>query len=191
MCERIAEIRCLSKKKEVTVDLCHRILSPLRRLPPEILGEIFLKCKDEASGEPYTTLRKQPPSILSQICRSWRQVAINLPRLWDTLRVDYKPTTTFLPPEPSNHPVPLSLAVDIWADRSKPLPINFAIHSNHQFSGSRPIHPSLVASLRNISPRIRTLDIQAGLKFEVKLLHEGKVLDFKPSEQSRSPQGGF
>ena len=147
-----------------SLDLCHRILSPLRRLPPEILGEIFLICKDEASGKPHRILRRQPPSVLSQVCQSWRQVAINLPRLWDTFRVDYKPTTTFYPPELSDHLVPLSRVIDIWAHRSKPLPINIAIHSNHQFSGSRSMHPSLVASLRNLSPRIRKLDIQTGLK---------------------------
>ena len=162
MCGRIAEVRCLSTKKEFSLDLCHRILSPLRRLPPEILGEIFLTCKDEASENPQKILRRQPPSVLSQVCRSWRQVAINLPRLWDTFRVDYKPTTTFNPL--SDHPLPLSRVIDIWAHRSKPLPMNIAIHSNHQFSGSRSMHPSLVTSLRNLSHRIRKLDIQTGLK---------------------------
>lgn len=164
MCGRIAEVRCLTTKKEFSVDLCHRILSPLRRLPPEILEEIFLTCKDDALGMPHTTLRKQLPSVLSQVCQLWRQVAINLPRLWDTFRVDYKPTTTFYPPELSHHLVPLSRVIDIWAHRSKPLPMNIAIHSNHQFSGSRPVHLSLVASLRNLSERIRSLDIQTGLK---------------------------
>ena len=162
MCSRIAELRCLTTKKERSLDLCPRILSRLRRLPPEILGEIFLACKDEALGEPHTILRKQPPSVLSQVCRSWRQVAINLPRLWDTFRVNY--ATTFYPPEGGNHVLPLSRMIDIWAFRSKPLPINVAIHSNYQLSGSRPIPASLVTSLRDLSHRIRKLDIQTDLK---------------------------
>ncbi|KIM36907.1 hypothetical protein M413DRAFT_282102 [Hebeloma cylindrosporum] len=164
MCGRIAEVRCLVTKKEFSLDLCHLILSPLRRLPSEILGEIFLACRDAALQDPHTVLRKQPPSVLSQVCRSWRHVAINLPRLWDTFRVDYKPTTTFCPPEPSDYRVSLSRVIDIWSHRSKTLPMNISIYSNHQFSGSRPIHPSIVASLRNLSKRIRKLEIYTGLK---------------------------
>ena len=182
MCGRIAEVRCLTTKKEFSLDLCHRILSPLRRLPPEILGEIFLICKDEASGKPHKILRRQPPGVLSQVCRSWRQVAINLPRLWDTFRVDYKPTTTFHPPELHDHLVPLSRVIDIWAHRSKPLPMNISIHSNHQFSGFRSIHPSLVASLRNLSHRIRKLDVQTGLKSILEPIFSLPVAEFPALE---------
>ncbi|KAJ7230888.1 hypothetical protein C8J57DRAFT_1092348, partial [Mycena rebaudengoi] len=53
------------------------ILSPIRHLPPEIVGEIFLYFAPAlhigASGCPWK---------LAHICRLWRVIALSLGRLW-------------------------------------------------------------------------------------------------------------
>ncbi|KAJ6479294.1 hypothetical protein C8R47DRAFT_1050735 [Mycena vitilis] len=71
------------------------VVSPVRRLPPEILGEIFLystpslqKDHQLRKGSVYeypassTLHRAKIPWHLGQICRYWRTVAISLRSLW-------------------------------------------------------------------------------------------------------------
>ncbi|KAJ7044962.1 hypothetical protein C8F04DRAFT_1067178, partial [Mycena alexandri] len=56
----------------------HRaIISPVRRLPPELLCEIFeLSFND-----------KGPPWHLGHICRSWRHTALSHPPLWSSIAI--------------------------------------------------------------------------------------------------------
>jgi len=54
------------------------VLSPARRLPPELLGEIFVQCLDKSNNLSKTT----PPYVLSKVCQRWRKVALSLPDLW-------------------------------------------------------------------------------------------------------------
>ncbi|KDQ65170.1 hypothetical protein JAAARDRAFT_84583, partial [Jaapia argillacea MUCL 33604] len=50
------------------------LLSPIRRLPPEILSKIFLMCLDEV--EEIQVL------WLTEVCFHWREVALSTPTLW-------------------------------------------------------------------------------------------------------------
>ncbi|KAJ7184492.1 hypothetical protein C8R46DRAFT_461585 [Mycena filopes] len=59
------------------------IVSPLRQLPPEVLGEIFA-LSIGASGD---SERGEPPWYLGHICRSWRSIALTYPRLWTHLTI--------------------------------------------------------------------------------------------------------
>ncbi|KAI6044032.1 hypothetical protein EDC04DRAFT_2646812 [Pisolithus marmoratus] len=62
----------------------HKALtSPIRRVPPEVLGEIFYHCLPTA---PYVTPRDvEGPMVLTQVCRHWRAVAMSTPRLWTSM----------------------------------------------------------------------------------------------------------
>lgn len=66
--------------------LAHKALtSPARRIPPEILGEVFYHC---LSKTPYITPRDvESPMVLARVCRHWREVAISTPRLWSSLSI--------------------------------------------------------------------------------------------------------
>ncbi|KAJ7495466.1 hypothetical protein FB451DRAFT_1077110, partial [Mycena latifolia] len=59
------------------------IICPILSFPPEITTEIFLKCipSDSASLPSPATA----PLLLNQICRQWRQIALNAPDLWRSL----------------------------------------------------------------------------------------------------------
>ena len=65
------------------------IISPLRKLPPELLKVIFQK----TCWDPVTTFTL--PWSLSQVCQSWRMIVHTTPILWSciTINVDTKPTT--------------------------------------------------------------------------------------------------
>ena len=57
------------------------ILSPTRKILPEILSEIFLWCfADGALGS-----TADAPVVLGQVCSYWRSVANSTPRLWSSL----------------------------------------------------------------------------------------------------------
>lgn len=61
----------------------HRsLLVRIRNLPPELLQEIFMLYSETSTGYHRWI---QPPFILGQVCRSWRQAAMSLPCLWDKL----------------------------------------------------------------------------------------------------------
>ncbi|KAJ7044960.1 hypothetical protein C8F04DRAFT_520116 [Mycena alexandri] len=56
----------------------HRaIISPVRRLPPELLSEIFVLSFDD----------KGPPWHVGHICRSWRHTALSYPPLWSSIAI--------------------------------------------------------------------------------------------------------
>ncbi|KAJ7609005.1 hypothetical protein FB45DRAFT_707482, partial [Roridomyces roridus] len=60
------------------------ILSPLRRVPPEILAEIFswtLPGPDDGFALAGRKV-KHSPWILGHICRRWRAIALSTPSLW-------------------------------------------------------------------------------------------------------------
>ncbi|RXW23677.1 hypothetical protein EST38_g2168 [Candolleomyces aberdarensis] len=74
----------------------HRaLLSPARRIYPDLLSEIFARCSKGAPRKyprkittkiPDTFDPKQGPLLLTQICRSWRQTVIATPNIWSTIR---------------------------------------------------------------------------------------------------------
>ncbi|KAJ6476738.1 hypothetical protein C8R47DRAFT_657986 [Mycena vitilis] len=66
--------------------LCTSVLSPIRRVPPEIICEIFswtLPRTKRVAGEPPTGA----PWYLGQICGVWRQIALGLPSLWSSVAI--------------------------------------------------------------------------------------------------------
>nr|GAT53675.1 predicted protein [Mycena chlorophos] len=61
-------------------------LVPVRRLPAEVLGEIFLWTLK--SCYPRSRTGTRAPWYLGQVCRSWRNIALCLPHLWSKIRID-------------------------------------------------------------------------------------------------------
>ncbi|KAJ7045143.1 hypothetical protein C8F04DRAFT_989778 [Mycena alexandri] len=74
------------------------ILSPIRRIPPEILTHIFLLSApslEEFKHVPWYDLVERSPWTLGRICRRWRAVALASPALWSTIIIhgqyDFEP----------------------------------------------------------------------------------------------------
>ncbi|KAF5331752.1 hypothetical protein D9758_017191 [Tetrapyrgos nigripes] len=71
------------------------LLSPVRRLPPELLGQILeYCCQFPPPNKPRDRRRAVLPEalVLSHVCCYWREVAQSLPSLWSSLRVYLWPT---------------------------------------------------------------------------------------------------
>lgn len=72
------------------------LVAPIRRLPSEILSEIFLHCMDPKGFGPEYDFREQPcldkmPLLLGEICSRWRSIALSTPRLWASLSLSIRP----------------------------------------------------------------------------------------------------
>ncbi|KAJ7025508.1 hypothetical protein C8F04DRAFT_1128229 [Mycena alexandri] len=80
-------------------DRCASVFAPVRRLPPEILKEIFALCAPAPpkffEGHPSFAAEIKPGRIaqahllcLSQVCSNWHTTAMKTPSLWATIEVD-------------------------------------------------------------------------------------------------------
>jgi len=72
---------------------CHEAFPspPCHLLPPELLGEVFVRCLPQTN---YVTPSSNGcPLILTKICRQWRAVALSTPRLWASLSVSLSKVT--------------------------------------------------------------------------------------------------
>lgn len=61
-----------------------RALSPLRRLPKDVLREIFLLA---VADNPASLDARIGPWPISQVCGSWRSIVLSTPRLWSSILI--------------------------------------------------------------------------------------------------------
>ncbi|KAJ7138106.1 hypothetical protein C8R44DRAFT_555779, partial [Mycena epipterygia] len=82
---------------------CRSAMSPIRRLPPEILCEIFM-AHSSSSPQPHSSagekknISKSDLLLVSHVCAQWRTLALGTPRLWSDIAVDLY----FWPPDPTS-----------------------------------------------------------------------------------------
>ncbi|KAJ6468666.1 hypothetical protein C8R47DRAFT_1151286 [Mycena vitilis] len=89
------EIACLQKtidrlageRDELTAFVhAHKALtSPVRRLPLDIVQEIFIACLPTHRN--CVMSASEVPVLLGRICSSWRAISISTPRLWASLHI--------------------------------------------------------------------------------------------------------
>ncbi|KAF7293999.1 hypothetical protein MKEN_01446000 [Mycena kentingensis (nom. inval.)] len=67
------------------IDAHERVLTPIRQLPPEIMGEIFLRAveQEDAPWNPDTNISWR----LTRVCIAWRTLALASPYLWRKINV--------------------------------------------------------------------------------------------------------
>ena len=67
------------------IDTYSIILSPIRRIPDDVLHEIFSYCLPTNRNPVISP--SEAPLILTQICRSWRSVALSCPLIWARIHI--------------------------------------------------------------------------------------------------------
>ncbi|KAJ7785671.1 hypothetical protein B0H16DRAFT_1487623 [Mycena metata] len=65
------------------------LLSPLRRLPLDIIQEIFVACLPTHRNCVMSAV--EAPVLLGRICSSWRELSLSTPRLWARLHIAEPP----------------------------------------------------------------------------------------------------
>lgn len=120
------------------VSVHRQLISPVRRVPPDVLREIFISCLPENRNP--TMSAEEAPVILTRISCQWRDIALTTPRLWAALHIpvpnaspvfsgsyDCKSGKRLTPNEVTE--IRLS-AVAEWISRSGTLPLDFSVHEH-------------------------------------------------------------
>ncbi|PBL00034.1 hypothetical protein ARMGADRAFT_918027, partial [Armillaria gallica] len=84
----------LQEKAEWEIANYNTIRAPHRRLPDDMLSEIFFQCANEDLFQQNTDRigkdqniitsldNRQAPWVLTRVCKRWRATVLSLPRLW-------------------------------------------------------------------------------------------------------------
>ncbi|KAG7453256.1 uncharacterized protein BT62DRAFT_878843, partial [Guyanagaster necrorhizus] len=78
--EYLAHLDAEKKVMEEALAIYKRVLSPVRRLPPELLMEIFSWTRNSQSYHVHRM--KGSPWVVSHVCKTWRAAALSCPELW-------------------------------------------------------------------------------------------------------------
>lgn len=105
------------RKRELVsyVEDLDALLSPIRRMPPEIMSRIFEFCGDIGARGPHAEPSKRAPLLLGSVCRSWRALSFAIPRLWTTLYLRLPTGGTFVKQEE---------ILRAWLERSRLFPVS-------------------------------------------------------------------
>ncbi|RDB16566.1 hypothetical protein Hypma_002931 [Hypsizygus marmoreus] len=140
----------------------HCILSPMRRLPRELLIEIFLLTRDWLSEEggftpiPVGPYSKPSPLVITHVCSDWRKVALSMPALWATIRSSHE---KYDPSVPDSGPL-YDERLQTWLIRTgKHHPLDIT------FEGPPTYHetPCPVSWINPYMNRVRTLTLVGGV----------------------------
>jgi hypothetical protein len=107
--ERICELSAQRDQIQAYIDSHKALISHPRRLPVDILREIFIACLPANRNAVISAW--EAPLLLGRICSAWRTIALSTPRLWASL---HAPLDYILEEEPRK------LAVIEWLQRSGP-----------------------------------------------------------------------
>ncbi|KAF9040298.1 hypothetical protein BDZ89DRAFT_1060727 [Hymenopellis radicata] len=115
----------------------HTVMHPIRRLPLDVLREIFLICLDDQDPRADSLDTHGMPWVLVQVSSQWRVAGLSFPRLWSRVHVSFD--TLALHP----HPERLSHVLWLQLSRSKQYPLEVELSSYTHVSEMHPILPHL------------------------------------------------
>ncbi|KAL0568739.1 hypothetical protein V5O48_013248, partial [Marasmius crinis-equi] len=83
--EKLAKLQARSDQLDLLINQHRALTSPMRRMPDDILREIFVRCLP-IDALPARDLL-EAPLLLTRICRFWREVVITTPALWNSIHI--------------------------------------------------------------------------------------------------------
>ncbi|ESK82322.1 hypothetical protein Moror_2241 [Moniliophthora roreri MCA 2997] len=127
--EQISRLRARRDELKSFVNRHRALLSPIRQIPRDVLEEIMIHCLP-INRFPICS-SAEPPLLLTAICRSWREIALSTPHLWNTIHINLPPA---LRPELNDTLASVikerSQGVQRWLNSSGSLPLTFSLHTN-------------------------------------------------------------
>ena len=85
LCELVETMKIKRKTIQKRIDDYNIILSPVRRLPLDVLHEIFFHCLPTHRNPIMSS--SEPPVLLTRVCSSWRAIALSSPRIWSKIHI--------------------------------------------------------------------------------------------------------
>ncbi|KAK7463389.1 hypothetical protein VKT23_006744 [Stygiomarasmius scandens] len=96
-------------------------LSPIRRLPLELLSAIFHHCLPDL--EFISPRSSDAPMLLTHVCHGWRNLALSIPSLWSSISIHTNKDRCY----------PRKKLITTWLQRSGSKPLHFRIHEDLRF----------------------------------------------------------
>ncbi len=135
-----------AKARKATVNSLESVLSPLRRIPPEILLEIalYFQCESPCYKIENNLWR------FGRVCRKWRAVALSSRHLWTTVIIDDM-TCVGDVPEPADR------VLAEYLRRSGDAPLHIHAKFDNVRDDVVPVQEALINTLASHSHRWKTL----------------------------------
>ncbi|EGO01410.1 hypothetical protein SERLA73DRAFT_158738 [Serpula lacrymans var. lacrymans S7.3] len=127
-----AEPNLKGKRREFAelVGNLRALLSPARRLPPEVIAIIFTHCI--LHDEPLSPVSSQPPLILGRVCKVWREVVLSTRGAWTSLAIRFPPSVVSWDIFVEKN----LFILETWLQRSGSLPMSLALVSHGHLPSS-------------------------------------------------------
>ncbi|KAF7376850.1 hypothetical protein MSAN_00102500 [Mycena sanguinolenta] len=142
--DKLAEER---SRVAVYIEAHKALLSPVRRLPLDIIQELFVACLPTHRN--CVMSASEAPLLLGRICSSWRAILLSTPQLWSSMHV-VEPLRSPDDPTSSSLEAKVARRLEIthtWLGRSGQCPLSISLQSAsapHSPSGSpAPLAPSI------------------------------------------------
>ncbi|KAK7055863.1 hypothetical protein R3P38DRAFT_2404983, partial [Favolaschia claudopus] len=172
---RIANLRL---EKNLVQQRLDAHIYPVLTLPSEIISEILIRTLPVYPLRPPKT-GLSSPTLLSQICSPWRDIALSTPQLWRAFSVSFGRH-----PKSTNSRRQIELA-ETWLARSGACPLSIEIHKKGSDHGKHPyavitahrerwehlwITSSIVevSAFRRSTPLLRSVHLDGSLPFRPK-----------------------
>ncbi|KAJ7472724.1 hypothetical protein FB451DRAFT_1558891 [Mycena latifolia] len=143
MQQKLEQLKARRQELAEDIDAHLALLSPARRLPEDILREIFVASLPSTHNAIMAS--RESPLLLCQVCSGWRNVALTTPQLWSSLHL--------VIPDESRAENIYSL-VERWISRSGILPLSVSIGvSSSLMNSDTTIAAPFIALLVAVSTR--------------------------------------
>ncbi|KAH7887193.1 hypothetical protein F5I97DRAFT_2060025 [Phlebopus sp. FC_14] len=143
LCQKLRAVETKLKEGRTRVQESQRfhraLMSPIRRLSPEILAEIFCHCLPENPPIPHA---KTIPLVLTRVCQRWRSIAMATPQLWSSLTIPIRQVVND----------EYRLQYDTWMARAKSVPLVLVVENIYHIDPLM-ITPCLLDWLRRLFNR--------------------------------------
>ncbi|KIK10251.1 hypothetical protein K443DRAFT_670873 [Laccaria amethystina LaAM-08-1] len=100
---------------DASLQLRKSLLAPIRRLPPELLSEIFAHCLPNKRF--VTPSPTSAPLFLGQVNALWRNISMSTPKLWSSMEISHELCK----------PDRLLPLMETWIARAKERPLSLSI----------------------------------------------------------------
>ncbi|KAG7089032.1 hypothetical protein E1B28_010743 [Marasmius oreades] len=79
-----------NERLKKAVEMGKSVLSPIHRMLPELLTQIFSYLREEIDVIPSTGRLQPMPVTVSMVCAQWREVALSISSLWTWMKLDFQ-----------------------------------------------------------------------------------------------------
>ena len=85
LCDLLEAMKIKRQSIQKIIEDHNIILSPVRRLPPDVLHNIFFHCLPTHRNPIMKS--SESPVLLTRICSSWKAIALSSPRIWSKIHI--------------------------------------------------------------------------------------------------------